>query len=147
MASNDIPDVAVVGAGIGGSALAAALSIQGLRVALLERDLSYVDRVRGEYMAPWGVAELRRLGLLDTLTAAGGIFTARHIPYDENTSEDAALARQLPRILMMTASMFTPSRIARALSRSASSRGRSRVNVSLTSPGTTEGLARFPMYE
>ena len=46
-------------------------------------------------MAPWGVAELRRLGLLDTLTAAGGIFTARHIPYDENTSEDAALARQL----------------------------------------------------
>ena len=95
MASNDIPDVAIVGAGIGGSALAAALSMQGLRVALLERGLSYVDRVRGEFMAPWGVAELRRLGLLDTLTAAGGIFSARSIPYDENTPGDAALARQL----------------------------------------------------
>ena len=92
---NTHPDVAIVGAGIGGSALAAALGAQGLRVALLERGLSYVDRVRGEFMAPWGVAELRRLGLLETLTAAGGIFTARHIPYDENTSENAALARQL----------------------------------------------------
>ena len=40
-----------------------------------------------------------------------------------------------------TASRFTPSRMARAHGRSAISRKMSSVNVSLTCPGTTDGLA------
>ena len=51
---------------------------------MLERDPVPIDRVRGEVMVPWGVAELQRLGLFDTLVAAGGIFPTRNIPYDEN---------------------------------------------------------------
>jgi len=56
----------------------------------LERDPVPVDRVRGEVMAPWGVAELQRLGLFDTLAAAGGVFPRRSIPYDENLPGEKA---------------------------------------------------------
>jgi 2-polyprenyl-6-methoxyphenol hydroxylase-like FAD-dependent oxidoreductase len=74
-------DVVIVGGGIAGGALAAVLARSGIAVA----DPVPLDRVRGEFMAPWGVAELKRLGLLETLAAAGGVFTKRSIPYDENT--------------------------------------------------------------
>jgi 2-polyprenyl-6-methoxyphenol hydroxylase-like FAD-dependent oxidoreductase len=84
-------DVVIVGGGIAGGALATVLARKGIAVAVLERDPMPVDKVRGEFMAPWGVAELKRLDLLDTLTAAGGIFTKRNIPYDENMPGDEAL--------------------------------------------------------
>jgi len=84
-------DVVIVGGGIAGSALATVLAREGIAVAVLERDLAPVDRVRGERMAPWGVAELKRLALLDPLCAAGGIFVKRLVPYDENMPGDAAL--------------------------------------------------------
>jgi 2-polyprenyl-6-methoxyphenol hydroxylase-like FAD-dependent oxidoreductase len=73
------------------AALATILARNGIAVAVLERDLAPVDRVRGEFMAHWGVMELKRLGLFDTLCAAGGIFVNRNIPYDENMPGDAAL--------------------------------------------------------
>ena len=94
-------EVVIVGGGIAGSALAAVLSRQGLPVTVLERELAPVDRVRGEYAPPWGVSELKRLGLLDCLLAAGGIFAVRNVPYDENTPGDAALplARDLSKVL------------------------------------------------
>ena len=38
----------------------------GARVLVLERERQFKDRVRGEFMAPWGVAEARELGI-DTL--------------------------------------------------------------------------------
>ena len=83
-------DVVIVGGGIAGGALAAVLARGGVAVAVLERDPVPVDRVRGEAMAPWGVAELQRLGLFDTLAAAGGVFPRRIIPYDENLPGEAA---------------------------------------------------------
>ena len=52
-------DVVIVGAGIGGSALAKALADDGLGVVVLEQSEVYEDRVRGESMVPWGVAEAR----------------------------------------------------------------------------------------
>ncbi|MBV8168712.1 MAG: FAD-dependent monooxygenase [Alphaproteobacteria bacterium] len=85
-----VSDVVIVGGGIAGSALAQVLAREGVAVAVLERDPAPIDRVRGEYMAPWGVAELKRLGLLDCLRAAGGFFVKRNIPYDENMPGDAA---------------------------------------------------------
>jgi 2-polyprenyl-6-methoxyphenol hydroxylase-like FAD-dependent oxidoreductase len=77
------PDVVIVGAGIAGGALGTVLARAGLEVVLLERENSYPDRVRGEYMAPWGVTELTKLELLRPLREAGALFTRRSIPYDE----------------------------------------------------------------
>jgi len=60
-------DVVVVGGGIGGASLAVVLAQAGMNVALVERTREYKDRVHGEALAPWGVSEARRLGLLDVL--------------------------------------------------------------------------------
>jgi flavin-dependent dehydrogenase len=57
------PDVAIVGGGIAGASLAIVLARAGLHVLVVERQGEYRDRVRGEYMANWGVLEARELGL------------------------------------------------------------------------------------
>ncbi len=92
---NDV-DVAIVGGGIGGSALGGLLARSGLRVLILERETNFTDRVRGEWMAPWGVAELRRLGLYERFLAAGGHHLSRHIGYDELVPSAEASANPLP---------------------------------------------------
>ncbi len=88
-------DVIIVGGGIGGSALAAGLAESGLTVLLLEREREFVDRVRGEWMAPWGVAETKMLGIYDHLVDAGGHHLTRAINYDELLSPAAAEASAL----------------------------------------------------
>ncbi len=85
------PDVVIAGGGIAGSALAAALARGNVQVAVLERDLAPVDRVRGESLAPWGVIELRRLGLYDALVGAGGVFSTQSVPHDETLPGEQAL--------------------------------------------------------
>jgi 2-polyprenyl-6-methoxyphenol hydroxylase-like FAD-dependent oxidoreductase len=77
------PDVVIVGAGIAGGALGTVLARAGFEVVLLERENSYPDRVRGEFIVPWGVTELAKLELLQPLREAGALFTRRNIPYDE----------------------------------------------------------------
>ncbi|MBC9877990.1 FAD-dependent monooxygenase [Bradyrhizobium sp. INPA01-394B] len=89
------PDVAIVGGGIAGGVLATMLAKNGLDVVVLERETTYPDRVRGEYMPPWGVLEFKRLGLLDILYENGGLHVERNIPYDENWSPEVAEARAL----------------------------------------------------
>lgn len=84
------PEVAIVGGGIGGGALATVLARDGLSVAVLERDLRAVDRVRGEFMAPWGVAEAARLGVLDLLRDTGGVHATRFVGYDETVPPERA---------------------------------------------------------
>lgn len=95
-------DIVIVGGGIGGSAMAAVLAERGLDVLLLEQSEVYEDRVRGEWIAPWGVAETQTLGLYDVLVAAGGHHLTRHITYDESRTPEEAEARVLP------LSMFRP---------------------------------------
>src|SRR5215510_3615731 len=58
-------DVVTIGGGLGGAALAMALASHGVRVLVLERERHFKDRVRGEYMSPWGVAEARELGIYE----------------------------------------------------------------------------------
>ncbi len=60
-------DVITVGGGLGGAALAKVLAEKGLRVLVTERERQFKDRIRGEWMAPWGVAEAQKLGLYDLL--------------------------------------------------------------------------------
>jgi 2-polyprenyl-6-methoxyphenol hydroxylase-like FAD-dependent oxidoreductase len=64
---NDRYDAIVVGGGLGGAALAKVLAESGLHLLVLEREPVFRDRVRGEAILPWGVAEARALGIADAL--------------------------------------------------------------------------------
>ena len=75
-------DIVVVGGGIAGSALAAVLARNGLRVDVFERTSEFPDRVRGEMWTPWGVANLQGLDLLRPLLDAGAFFTTDWVFYD-----------------------------------------------------------------
>jgi menaquinone-9 beta-reductase len=86
------PDVVIVGAGIAGASLATVLARSGLEVLVLERQREYRDRVRGEYMAPWGVLEARELGLEDVLRSTGPVTGRYSVPYDELLPPAAAEA-------------------------------------------------------
>src|SRR5215470_8278963 len=88
-------EVVIVGAGVAGGAIATALARRGTAVLLLEKSRAHEDRVRGEYLVPWGVDEARRLGLLDVLIAAGGHYTPLHVPYSEGIPPELARARTL----------------------------------------------------
>ena len=64
-------DLIVIGGGVGGSALAAGMAAAGVRTLVLEAEESFRDRVRGEAVMPWGVAEARQMGLDAVLERAG----------------------------------------------------------------------------
>ena len=64
-------DVITIGGGVGGSALATVMAEAGARVLVLERETNFSDRIRGEWLAPWGVAEAEKLGIYSTLKAGG----------------------------------------------------------------------------
>jgi menaquinone-9 beta-reductase len=70
--ANGIYDIITVGGGLGGSALAKAMAERGARVLVLEREKQFKDRVRGEQMSPWGVAEARELGIYELLRDSCG---------------------------------------------------------------------------
>ncbi|KAF3919779.1 hypothetical protein ABW20_dc0108677 [Dactylellina cionopaga] len=84
-------DVAIIGAGILGNALAVALGRQGRDVLLLERDLSEPNRIVGELLQPGGVKALAELGMLNCLEGFDAVpchgyqvryhDTPVHIPY------------------------------------------------------------------
>jgi squalene monooxygenase len=60
-------DVLVIGAGIAGCGIAAAIARQGRRVVVVERSLREPDRIVGELLQPGGVAALSQLGLAPCL--------------------------------------------------------------------------------
>jgi 2-polyprenyl-6-methoxyphenol hydroxylase-like FAD-dependent oxidoreductase len=64
-------DIITVGGGLAGAALSASMAAAGARVLIIERETEFHDRVRGEWLAPWGVAEVRHLGLMNALNAGG----------------------------------------------------------------------------
>jgi 2-polyprenyl-6-methoxyphenol hydroxylase-like FAD-dependent oxidoreductase len=88
-------DVVIVGGGIAGSALAAALAGSGYGVVLLERQTVYRDKVRGEVINCWGVVELLQLGLEKQILDAGGTYVDRFVGFDETIDPVAARAAAL----------------------------------------------------
>jgi 2-polyprenyl-6-methoxyphenol hydroxylase-like FAD-dependent oxidoreductase len=60
-------DIVTVGGGIAAASLAKAMAGRGAKVLVIEREERFKDRIRGEWVAPWGVAEARELGILDLL--------------------------------------------------------------------------------
>jgi 2-polyprenyl-6-methoxyphenol hydroxylase-like FAD-dependent oxidoreductase len=89
-------DVAIVGGGIAGAALATVLARDGYEVLLLERQTSYRDKVRGEFLSCWGVAEMLGLDLEKPLLDAGGHYVRRFVPYDEVIDPVTAEANAAP---------------------------------------------------
>lgn len=89
-------DLIIVGGGIGGSAMAATMARAGKSVLLLEKSATFTDHVRGEWIAPWGVGEVHRLGLYDLLREAGGHHITSHVHYDESRAPTAAEETALP---------------------------------------------------
>ncbi|TMB68104.1 MAG: FAD-dependent monooxygenase [Chloroflexi bacterium] len=69
-------DIITVGGGLGGAAIAKAMAERGAQVLVVEREAKFKDRVRGEWLAPWGVAEARELGVYETLISDGGYHAA-----------------------------------------------------------------------
>jgi 2-polyprenyl-6-methoxyphenol hydroxylase-like FAD-dependent oxidoreductase len=63
-------DIVTVGGGLGGAALANAMAQAGHDVLVVEGDTEFRDRVRGEQLAAWGVAEAKELGLMELLLSA-----------------------------------------------------------------------------
>jgi menaquinone-9 beta-reductase len=53
--------------GIAASSLAIAMAERGAKVLVLEREKQFKDRVRGEAIVPWGVAEAHELGIYGLL--------------------------------------------------------------------------------
>ena len=98
MTSTETYDLIVVGGGIGASALAGAMAATetptAISVLLLEGEARFRDRVRGEAIMPWGVAEAKLLGLGDALRSA----QANPLIYwDSYTGNDRSGHRDLSR--------------------------------------------------
>ena len=64
-------DVAIIGGGLSGSALAVHLARTGRRVAVFERDRFPRDKLCGEFLSPESGALLRELGCLDKVLDRG----------------------------------------------------------------------------
>jgi menaquinone-9 beta-reductase len=56
-------DIVTIGGGIAGATLAKVMSDAGAKVLVIERELQFKDRVRGEGITCWGVTEARALGV------------------------------------------------------------------------------------
>ena len=70
--SGNTYDLVVAGAGIAGASLAVSMARAGYGVLLVEAATEFRDRVRGEFIFPWGVVEAKALGIYDDIVGAGG---------------------------------------------------------------------------
>lgn len=95
MSHIETPEIVVIGGGIAGGAFATVMARAGHSVLMLEITPEHRDVVRGEWLAPWGVAEAKRLGLYDLYRANGGHHLKRHITYDEGVPAAEAEARTM----------------------------------------------------
>lgn len=65
MNPDEIYNVAIVGGGVVGSSLAAALKVP--RICIIDKDWDYVDTIIGELLQPGGIVTLQKLGLENCL--------------------------------------------------------------------------------
>jgi menaquinone-9 beta-reductase len=89
-------DIITVGGGIAASSLARAMAERGAKALVLEREKQFRDRVRGEAVVSWGVAEANELGICRLLKET----CAHDVPYVESGSGSrdlrATALQQLP---------------------------------------------------
>ncbi|MGC4189603.1 MAG: NAD(P)/FAD-dependent oxidoreductase [Thermomicrobiales bacterium] len=83
-------DILIAGGAVAGSALGAVLAREGYSVAIVEREPVFRDRIRGESIHPWGVKELRAIGLADTVIGgAHGVELSRWTRYRDGEQTDS----------------------------------------------------------
>jgi 2-polyprenyl-6-methoxyphenol hydroxylase-like FAD-dependent oxidoreductase len=96
-------DIITIGGGLGGATLARAMAKNGARVLVLERERQFRDRIRGEGMFSWGVAELQRLDVYELLLRS----CARAVQWQDTyiggvrTEHRDLVATTLPRLPML----------------------------------------------
>jgi 2-polyprenyl-6-methoxyphenol hydroxylase-like FAD-dependent oxidoreductase len=84
-------DVVVVGARCAGSPLATMLARRGLRVCLLDRSRFPSETLSTHVIQPCGVTVLDRLGVLDTVLAAGAVPLTRFTLVTDDARVDATI--------------------------------------------------------
>jgi menaquinone-9 beta-reductase len=126
-------DIVTVGGGLGGAALAKSMAERGARVLVLEREKEFRDRVRGEFLSPWGFAEAVALGFAEVLQVA----RARHARWIIGLGPDRDLPSTTPQRLPAL-SFYHPTLQSAFLAAAAESGAEVRrgVTVSLIQPGS-----------
>lgn len=76
--------ILIAGAGPAGASLAIRLAARGLRVCLVERDKFPRHKLCGEFISPECLRHFAELGVLDSITAAGGERIAETVFYAAN---------------------------------------------------------------
>jgi len=90
MSATQEVDLVIVGGGIGGSSLGVVMARAGYSCVVLERTTAFPDRTRGEWLAPWGVLEARRIGVEADLRSARGHVLRRLVIYEPEISHAQA---------------------------------------------------------
>ncbi|XP_061529733.1 squalene monooxygenase isoform X3 [Phycodurus eques] len=85
------PDVAIVGAGVLGSAMAAVLARDGRRVTVVERDLKEPDRIVGELLQPGGYRALKELGLEGSVEGLDAHLVNGYVIHDMESSSEVEI--------------------------------------------------------
>ena len=89
-------DVAIVGGGLGGLALALALEQRGMSTAVYERDASFFERAQGYGLTlQQGGTAVRQLGLTHAAEAAG-TSSSSHLSFDDLALPDDSPTCWLP---------------------------------------------------
>ncbi len=81
LASSNSFDVAIAGAGPAGTSAAIQLASRGARVLLIEEKKFPRAKLCGEFISPECLAHFKRLGVMDQMSAAGGVSLSETIFY------------------------------------------------------------------
>ena len=81
MTDSNIFDVAIAGAGPAGTSAAIQLALTGARVLLIEEKKFPRPKLCGEFISPECLPHFKRLGVMDQMSAAGGVAVSETVFY------------------------------------------------------------------
>ena len=81
LTSANLFDVAVAGAGPAGTSVAIHLALQGARILLIEEKKFPRAKLCGEFISPECLTHFKRLGVMEQMTAAGGVSLCETVFY------------------------------------------------------------------
>jgi menaquinone-9 beta-reductase len=63
-------DMLIIGGGLAGATLGRSMALAGFRILIIEKEMKFRDRIRGEVLLPWGSVEAQELGVYEVLLAS-----------------------------------------------------------------------------